>query len=412
MQAVDRAGRTGEGFSEFAKEGFSLKTKAMVGIYSIIAAVAIYSYNSYTTEQSVHASLSPSEKAQMVKLPSAAREVQSLSNLAPMSLPRDLIANASAQIRVSSETDHEGFHRGDVRTLENLFTYADRAKNGTGYFLPDRVSWEDVGMPPGTDLPVKQEARDGILNAAAKTELYSSWLYAVISSECSFDPRDADTSSATGYTQLINKTAIDTVGELGADYGYKKLAAGLTYDEAQKGYVTDSPRLKQTILNLRHNAKDAILLGAAVLKDDKDYHENRLGRELDLAETYLAYFLGRGSAAIVLPHIHQNPNALVTSVDALLGEKGPIESNRSIFLHEDGSPRTFRELKEKMADKVYPRLFFYAINERDNLGPNADQQVAEALKIGYEMGYIDEAARHQELAVYKSPRPPVRGSGG
>lgn len=74
---------------------------------------------------------------------------------------------------------------------------------------------------------------------------------------------------------------------------------------------------------------------------------NKLGRNPNEAELYLAHFSGAGGARKLLDTIGTNPEALVTDFVS----KAALKANKNVFFNEDGSPKKAYEIYNWSAKK-------------------------------------------------------------
>ena len=81
--------------------------------------------------------------------------------------------------------------------------------------------------------------------------------------------------------------------------------------------------------------------------DNKAYLEQRLGREAEPVDLYLAHFLGVGGASKFLSVHDRAPQATAASMFP-----AAARANRSIFYDRQGNARSFAEIRDRFAAKL------------------------------------------------------------
>ncbi len=187
----------------------------------------------------------------------------------------------------------------------------------------------------------------GIQSAAVKTGVDFKYLLAQAKLESGFDTAaKAATSTARGLYQFIEQTWLKVVKDHGDDHGVGDLADAITQGADGRMRVKDSA-LKRQILALRDDPELAAAMGAEFARDNKEYLEDRLNRDVGATDLYMAHFLGAGGASRFLSALERSPG---TRAADLLPDAAA--ANRSIFYGKDGQARSVREVYRRFADKL------------------------------------------------------------
>ena len=200
----------------------------------------------------------------------------------------------------------------------------------------DRVSYEflisesAVGDPNDIlefgPMKIRRHLVQTIVRAAQQVQTDPVLLMAVADKESSFKTEvRAQTSSATGLYQFIERTWLGVVRDFGPRYGLQKDAALVVPDANDRPSVQDQAE-RVRILELRRDPYLSALMAGEMLKRDAARIALRIGRELTLGEVYLAHFLGAEDAEQFLAKVVDKPGAAAA---ALL--PGPARANRTIF---------------------------------------------------------------------------------
>ncbi len=183
--------------------------------------------------------------------------------------------------------------------------------------------------------------------ASANTGVQFGYLLNQARLESGLNPNArARTSSATGLFQFIDQTWLGMVRQHGAEHGLGWAAAQIRQGPNGRYYVAD-PGTRQQILDLRRQPEAASAMAAEYAADNGRYLENRLGRQMEPVDLYLAHFLGAGGAARFLRAHDANPDAAAAPLLAQAAR-----ANRPIFYNRDGSMRSFAEIRARFAEKI------------------------------------------------------------
>lgn len=156
----------------------------------------------------------------------------------------------------------------------------------------------------------------------------------------------AATSSATGLYQFIDQSWLGVVKEHGAEHGLG-WAADSIKRTANGRYMVSDPATRRAILNLRNDPQAASLMAAEHAADNKATLEQRLGREAEPVDLYMAHFLGVGGASRFLSMNDRAPNAAAAAMFP-----AAARANRSIFYDRQGNARSFAEIRDRFAAKL------------------------------------------------------------
>jgi len=200
----------------------------------------------------------------------------------------------------------------------------------------DRVSYDflitesAVGDPNDIlefgPMKIRRHLVQKIVTAAQKVETDPVLLMAVADKESSFKTEvQAQTSSATGLFQFIERTWLGVVRDFGPKYGLSQEAALVVQGDNGRPAVND-PAERTRILELRRDPYLSALMAGEMLKRDAARIALRIGRDLSLGEIYLAHFLGPDDAEAFLATVVDKPKAAAAQM-----LPGPARANKTIF---------------------------------------------------------------------------------
>jgi len=211
---------------------------------------------------------------------------------------RPAVASAGSKI--------EGFGQRVTDTSQSM---GSAAAGAVGSYGKKAMSAVGLKMPDKTVGQV-------LMNAARTVGIDPGILFATAQAESNFNPdAKAKTSSAGGLFQFINSTWEGMVRKYGKQYG-----------------VT-----MQDKMNPRANA----IMGALFERDNQRYLASH-GVPPNAGNTYMAHFMGAGSAVKFITAMYEDPNA-----DAAKEFPDQASANKPIFF-DHGKPRTMRQVYELM----------------------------------------------------------------
>lgn len=156
----------------------------------------------------------------------------------------------------------------------------------------------------------------------------------------------ATTSSATGLYQFVEQTWLGLVKEKGDDYGLGWAQDAISQNRNGKFVIADKAQ-KSSILALRTDPTLSANMAGEFARDNGAYLENRIGREPESVDLYLAHFLGPAGAGKFLNAFDASPQAPAAPSFA-----NAAQSNRSIFYNKDGGARSFQDIRNLFARKL------------------------------------------------------------
>ena len=188
---------------------------------------------------------------------------------------------------------------------------------------------------------------NAIAMASRRTGVDFSYLLGQAKIESSLNPTArAATSSATGLYQFIDQSWLAVVDKHGSEYGLSWASDAISQGSNGRYYVAD-PQLRQQILDLRKHPETASVMAAEHAADNKAYLEQKLGRDAEPVDLYLAHFLGVGGASKFLSVHDRAPDASAASLFP-----AAARANRSIFYDRQGNARSFSEIRDRFASKL------------------------------------------------------------
>ena len=204
---------------------------------------------------------------------------------------------------------------------------------------------------------------NAIAMASRRTGVDFSYLLGQAKIESSLNPTArATTSSATGLYQFIDQSWLAVIDKHGSEYGLGWASDAISQSSNGRYHVAN-PELRQQILDLRKHPETASVMAAQHAADNKAYLEQRLDREAEPVDLYLAHFLGVGGASKFLSVHDRAPGAPAASLFP-----AAARANRSIFYDPSGQPRSFADIRDRFASKL----------EKSSGGLGGDVQYASA----------------------------------
>lgn len=209
---------------------------------------------------------------------------------------------------------------------------------------------------PSTPTSIRAEIRA----AASATGVDFSYLMQKANMESSFRPElESSSSSATGLYQFIEQTWLEMVKNHGAEHGYGEYSEKIIRSDNGKLEVQD-PALRQEILDLRKDPRAASRMAAEFAAQNKEILENRLGREPNEVEMYMAHFMGANGAANFLAEKHNDPLGI-----AATEFPSAASANQNVFFNSAGAGKTYQEIYDSFATRMENASF-----------PSFDNQIA------------------------------------
>lgn len=193
-----------------------------------------------------------------------------------------------------------------------------------------------------TALEAPLSISNAIRKASKATGANFSYLLKTAARESAFNKgAKAKTSSAAGLFQFIESTWLQTVKDVGDKFGLGKYTPHIFKTRSGRYYVPNE-KLRQEILQLRHNPEVSAMMAGAFTQQNADFIASHVGREPTQGELYIAHFLGPKGAADLISLKENKPNARADRYFARAAR-----SNRSVF-YSRGRPRTIAQLYENL----------------------------------------------------------------
>ncbi|GBU19291.1 MULTISPECIES: transglycosylase SLT domain-containing protein [Methylobacterium] len=197
-------------------------------------------------------------------------------------------------------------------------------------------------------IKVRRYLVEKIVRASRATSVDPVLLMAIADKESSFKTEvQAQTSSATGLYQFIEKTWLGVVRDFGPRYGLEKEAALLASGEPSRAQ-------RVAILEMRRDPYLSAVFAAEMLKRDSLRIARRVGRNLTGGEVYLVHFLGPAGAEQMIDAVSRRPE----TVAAELLPK-PAAANKPIFYGTGSKSLSVAEVTGKFESMISLRLDRY-----------------------------------------------------
>jgi len=205
-----------------------------------------------------------------------------------------------------------------------------------------------INEAKGVSQAVPGNVLSALKSASAATGININFLTNTARVESGFNPNArSGASSAAGIFQFLDQTWLQIIKDHGAARGLGAEAAGITRGIDGKLRASDAVT-QQRLLDLRKDPEMAAHMGAQLAKANQTILRGALGREPTDADLYVAHFLGSNGARSFLTGLRDNPDRRA----AELVSPETVAANRSIFLKEDGSPRTAKEVYDRFAKRL------------------------------------------------------------
>ncbi|MBI2253976.1 MAG: transglycosylase SLT domain-containing protein [Proteobacteria bacterium] len=207
----------------------------------------------------------------------------------------------------------------------------------------------------GQDVSIRSDVLAGIRQASLSTGVDFSYLMAQANRESSFDPAaQAKSSSAAGLYQFVEQTWLGVVKNHGAEYGKGDLADKITR-RADGHFVVADAATRKEILELRRDPSFASAMAAEHAADNQAKLEEKLDRDVNGTDLYMAHFLGISGALKFLRTMEESPDR----TGASLFPKAAA-ANRNVFYTEDGRARTVSEIYNRFDTSMDADMAAYA----------------------------------------------------
>ena len=176
-------------------------------------------------------------------------------------------------------------------------------------------------------------------------------------------------------------------------------AAGLyQFTEGTWNQLTDELGLNYT-LDDRFDPQKSRKVVEEFTKRNERSLKNRLGREPNEAELYLAHFSGAGGAGKLLDTINKDPNTPVTNFVS----KGALRANKSIFFNKDGSPKKAYEIYNWSAKKFDSPLMDRPVVIEKPIQKSALARIPDKEKIVPQMEIDNTAVKRRNIPNLATP---------
>ncbi|MEP3227109.1 MAG: transglycosylase SLT domain-containing protein [Parasphingorhabdus sp.] len=194
----------------------------------------------------------------------------------------------------------------------------------------------------------QQRSLTGIIaQSAQQTGVDFQYLVAQAQLESGLRPdAKAATSSATGLYQFIDQTWMGLIKEKGDQYGLGWAEKAISRNRNGQFSIADKSQ-KNAILALRNDAQLSANMAGEFASDNKAYLEDRIGREPESVDLYLAHFLGPAGAAKFLNHLDASPQGAAAS-----HFQSAARANRSIFFNRHGEAHSFESIRDRFEQKL------------------------------------------------------------
>ena len=213
-------------------------------------------------------------------------------------------------------------------------------------------------------MRIRRYLVEKIVRASRVTSVDPVLLMAIADKESSFKTEvQAQTSSASGLYQFIEKTWLGVVREFGSRCGLEREAALL----ASGG---DGGAQRTRILDLRRDPYLSAVLAAEMLKRDSLRIAKRIGRNLTGGEVYLVHFLGPDGAERMIDEVTHKPDTVAAQ---LLPR--PAAANKPIFYGAGAKQLSVAEVRGKFETMISLRLDRYRTVKGVNVPNTPEPQI-------------------------------------
>jgi Transglycosylase SLT domain. len=175
--------------------------------------------------------------------------------------------------------------------------------------------------------------------ASAATGVDFNYLLGTAMRESGLKPEaKSANSSASGLFQFVEQTWMGLVKEHGAQYGLGSFSNVITKGEDGR-YRAKDPNDRSAILRLRNDPQISALMAGEYTKQTQSNMEDKLGRKVTSGELYAGHLFGSAQACRLIKSSQGNPH--IQACDLF---PQAADANPNIFYHQDGSPKSVREV--------------------------------------------------------------------
>jgi hypothetical protein len=200
-----------------------------------------------------------------------------------------------------------------------------------------------MNVEPTATMPAVTGA---IRQAARATGADFKYLLATAQVESNFNPNaQAPTSSAKGLFQFIEQTWLSTLKEQGGALGYAPYAEAIARHPSGQYSVPDQ-RMYDRIMELRSDPNANALMAGAYTRTNASKLAERLGRQPNEGELYIAHFMGPNGASRLIDMAQRQPNA-----PAAGAFPGPARANPTVFYDARGNARGAGEVYRSLVGR-------------------------------------------------------------
>ena len=217
------------------------------------------------------------------------------------------------------------------------------------------------------NITTKTSDLDGIFSGTQRTDANIQNMLAFSFLESSVGKHTAaETSSARGVFQFTEGTWMERMKRYGSEVG-----------------IDINDYSKEDLLKLRYSSELSAYFTARRMEDISQTLSNAKPDEMGAVngtDYYAEHFLGMSGYKNLMKYIEQELGGDETYLANTKEFRAAANANRSIFYHQDGTPRTAMELYEKLDDKMkyaYKQTAAIAVHYEDmkkGLGNDADKE--------------------------------------
>lgn len=265
--------------------------------------------------------------------------VEALTGTQPVGPPAVKLSAGAGKSLVRGDTDAVKSSAGNRPELAAYTALASELE-ASGPRNPDEL----LVFGP---MKIRRYLVEKIVRASRATDVDPVLLMAIADKESSFKTEvQAQTSSASGLYQFIERTWLGVVRDFGARYGLADAATVLAGEPSRAQ--------RTAILDLRRDPYLSAVFAAEMLKRDSLRIARRIGRNLTGGEVYLVHFLGPDGAERMIDEVTRKPDTVAA---ALLPK--PAAANKPIFYGAGAKSLSVAEVRGKFETMISLRLDRY-----------------------------------------------------